>query len=166
MDDDKSKALRGKIKGYDVSGVKTDLLSLNPTRQAAVLPTLYAAQEVYGWLSEEAMREVSAITAVPAAEIKGVATFYAMYKKKPMGRHIIQLCTNVSCMIAGSDELVEVLRQEYGLEPGGTTQDDRFSLVIMECIGACGTAPAMLVDSDPYDGLTKEKMLAILQGYM
>ncbi len=136
-----------------------------PTHQGAVLPSLYAAEEVYGWLSDEAMREVSTHTAVPAAEIKGVATFYAMYKTRPMGRHVIQLCTNISCMIARSDELVEALRQEYALEPGGTTEDGRFSLVIMECIGACGTAPAMLVDSTPYDSLTREKMLAILQEY-
>ncbi|MES0335923.1 MAG: NADH-quinone oxidoreductase subunit NuoE [Candidatus Magnetobacterium sp. LHC-1] len=156
MDDTKSEALKGRIK---------DIQGHYPTHQGAVLPSLYAAQDVYGWLSDEAMREVSAHTAVPAAEIKGVATFYAMYKTRPMGRHVIQLCTNISCMIAGSDELVEALRQEYALEPGGTTEDGRFSLVIMECIGACATAPAMLIDSAPYDSLTIEKMLAILQEY-
>ncbi|MBF0537700.1 MAG: NADH-quinone oxidoreductase subunit NuoE [Nitrospirae bacterium] len=156
MDDKKSDALRGRIK---------DIMGRYPTHQAAVLPSLYAAEEVYGWLNEEAMREVSAHTAVPAAEIKGVATFYAMYKTRPMGRHVIQLCTNISCMIAGSDDLVEALRQEYALAPGSTTEDGRFSLVLMECIGACGTAPAMLVDTSAYDSLTTEKMLAILQEY-
>ncbi|KJU84162.1 NADH:ubiquinone oxidoreductase, 24 kDa subunit [Candidatus Magnetobacterium bavaricum] len=156
MDNKNSDALRGRIE---------EIKGRYPTHQAAVLPSLYAAQEVYGRLSDEAMREVSAHTAVPAAEVRGVATFYAMYKNRPMGRHIIQLCTNISCMIAGSDDLVEALRQEYDLKPGSTTGDGRFSLVLMECIGACGTAPAMMIDSTAYDSLTKEKMLAILQEY-
>jgi NADH:ubiquinone oxidoreductase subunit E len=88
-----------------------------------------------------------------------------MYKHKPAGRNIVQLCTNVSCMILGAERLVDFLKNKYGLEPGGTTADGRFSLVIMECIGACGTAPAMLVNDDFYENLTDKYLEEILGKY-
>ncbi|MEO5357495.1 MAG: NAD(P)H-dependent oxidoreductase subunit E [Nitrospirae bacterium YQR-1] len=141
------------------------LMGLYPSYQGALLPSLYAAQEIFGYISPEAIGEVSNITGVSAAQIKGVACFYAMYKTKPMGRHIIQLCTNVACMIEGAEDLVAYLGEKYGLTPGGTTQDGRFSLVIMECIGACGTAPSMILDSDSYDNLTKDRLDTLLESY-
>ena len=136
-----------------------------PTARAALLPALYLAQRDYGWLSPEAYEEVSDLLGVPKAIARGVGTFYAMYKHKPMGRHIVQLCTNVSCMILGAERLVDFLKNKYGLEPGGTTPDNRFSLVIMECIGACGTAPAMLVNDDFYENLTESSLAGILDKY-
>jgi NADH-quinone oxidoreductase E subunit len=143
----------------------TGIKKLYPSLQSAILPSLYAAQEVYGWLSQEAMREVSEHTGVPPAEIKGVATYYAMYRNKPMGRHVIQLCTNVACMLMGAETLVEFLNGKYGLAPGQTTGDGRFTLIIMECIGACATAPAMLVNEDFHENLTKENIVEILERY-
>src|SRR3990172_7251134 len=107
-----------------------------PTARAALLPAIYVAQREFGWLSPEAYEAVSDILGVPRAIARGVGTFYAMYRHVPMGRNVIQLCTNVSCMILGAERLVDLLRNRYGLEPGGTTSDSRFSLVIMECIGA------------------------------
>lgn len=133
--------------------------------QSALLPALYVIQKEYGWLSHEAMAEVGEILNVPKAMVRGVSSFYAMFRHKPMGRHLIQLCTNVACMIMGSDTLLDTLKKRYGLEPNGTTQDGRFSLVIMECIGACGTAPAMLVDTDFHDNLTEKNMVDILEKY-
>jgi NADH:ubiquinone oxidoreductase subunit E len=97
--------------------------------------------------------------------VRGTASFYSMFRHKEAGRHLIQLCTNVSCMILGAERLVDYLKNKYGLEPEGTTQDKKFSLVIMECIGACGTAPAMLVDTDFYDNLTGERIEEILEKY-
>ena len=136
-----------------------------PTARAALLPALYLAQREHGWLSPEAYEEVSDLLGVPKAIARGVGTFYAMYKHKPAGRHIVQLCTNVACMILGAERLVDLLKNRYGLEPGGTTSDKRFSLVIMECIGACGTAPAMLVNDDFYENLTEESISRILEDY-
>ncbi|MBF0464303.1 MAG: NAD(P)H-dependent oxidoreductase subunit E [Nitrospirae bacterium] len=150
------KILRGKI---------YELMELYPSYQAALLPSFFAAEEIFGFISPEAIGEISNVTGVPAAEIRGVASFYAMYKTKPMGRHIIQLCTNVSCMIEGAYSLVEYLKEKYGLTPGGTTPDGRFSLVIMECIGACGTAPAMILDTDSYENLTKDRLDTLLESY-
>lgn len=136
-----------------------------PNARAALLPALYVAQREYGWLSPDAYEAVSDLLGVPQAIARGVGSFYAMYKHKPAGRNIIQLCTNVSCMILGAERLVDFLKNKYGLEPGGTTMDERFSLVIMECIGACGTAPAMLVNDDFYENLTEKYIEEILQRY-
>ncbi|MBF0565921.1 MAG: NADH-quinone oxidoreductase subunit NuoE [Nitrospirae bacterium] len=136
-----------------------------PSIQSVLMPALYAVEQSYGWLSQDAIQEVSNHTGVPAAEIKGVATFYSMYRHEPMGRHLVQLCTNVSCLIAGVEDLVKFLDKKYGLLPGGTTKDGRLSLCLMECIGACGNPPAMLVDGDAYDNLTCEAIEQILEKY-
>jgi len=82
-----------------------------------------------------------------------------------MGRHVIQLCTNIACMLMGAETLVEFLKNKYGLAPGKTTGDGRFTLIIMECIGACATAPAMLVNEDFHENLTKENIVEILERY-
>ncbi len=136
-----------------------------PDRKSALLPSLYIAQRQFGWLSHEAMECVSKALNVPEAHVRGTASFYAMYKHRPAGRHLIQLCTNVSCMILGAEQLVDFLEKKYGVHPNGTSQDGRFSLVIMECIGACGTAPAMLVNTDFYDELSEKRIEEILEGY-
>lgn len=136
-----------------------------PQREAAVLPALYVAQEEYGWLSQEALKMVSDSLNLPDAFVRGVATFYYMYRNKPMGRHLIQVCTNVSCMLFGGERIVEILKGRYNLEPGGTSPDGRFSLIIMECIGACDMAPAMLVGKDLYGGLDENNIFEILESY-
>lgn len=136
-----------------------------PDRRSALLPSLYIAQREFGWLNHEAMQCVARTLNLPEAEVKGTASFYAMFRNKPVGRHLIQLCTNVSCMILGAEKLVDFLSGKYGVKPGGTSQDGRFSLVIMECIGACGTAPAMLVNTDFYDNLSEKRIEEILGGY-
>ncbi len=136
-----------------------------PSPESAVVPALYIAQREFGWLSHEAMQCVADALNVPEAKVRGTASFYSMFKHKQMGRHLIQLCTNVSCMILGAERLVDFLKSKYGLEPGSTTEDGRFSLVIMECIGACGGAPAMLVNEDSHDNLTEERIEEILNRY-
>ena len=136
-----------------------------PDRKSALLPALYVAQREFGWLSEEAMMSVARALNLPEAMVRGTASFYSMFRHKPVGRHLIQLCTNVSCMILGAEKLVDFLRSKYGVEPGGTSLDGRYSLVVMECIGACGTAPAMLVNTDFHDNLTEKKIEVILENY-
>ena len=128
-----------------------------PDRKSALLPSLYIAQREFGWLSQEAMESVSKALNVPEAMVRGTASFYSMYKHKPVGRHVIQLCTNISCMILGAEKLVDFLETRYGVQPNGTSRDGRFSLVIMECIGACGTAPAMLVNTDFHENLSEKR---------
>lgn len=136
-----------------------------PDRKSALLPSLYIAQREFGWLSQEAMTCVASTLNLPEAFVRGTASFYSMFRHKPVGRHVIQLCTNVSCMILGAEKLMDFLKNKYGVEPNATSEDGRFSLVEMECIGACGTAPAMLVDTDFYENLTEKSIEEILEKY-
>lgn len=142
-----------------------DVRAKYPDRRSALLPSLYIAQREFGWLSQEAMTCVASTLNLPEALVRGTASFYSMFRHKPVGRHLIQLCTNVSCMIMGAEKLVDFLGQKYGVHPNGTSQDGRFSLVIMECIGACGTAPAMLVNTDFHENLTEKNLEEILEKY-
>lgn len=136
-----------------------------PERESALLPALYVAQREFGWLSNEALLHVANVLNLPEAKVRGTASFYSMFKNKPAGRNIVQLCTNISCMIAGSDGLVNFLQTRYGMKPDETTPDGRFSLILMECIGACGTAPAMLVNTDFHENLTEQNIGEILETY-
>jgi NADH-quinone oxidoreductase E subunit len=145
----------------EIESIKTKY----PKPRSALLPALYIAQKEFGWLSHEAMQCVAHAIDVPEAAVRGTASFYAMFKHNPMGRHLIQLCTNVSCMILGAENLADFLRAKYGLESGGTTKDNRFSLMIMECIGSCGTGPAMLVNTDFHENLTEQRIEEILNTY-
>ncbi|MBI3593017.1 MAG: NADH-quinone oxidoreductase subunit NuoE [Nitrospirae bacterium] len=133
--------------------------------RSCLLPSLYVVQRESGWIDPAAMSAVGELLNVPKATVKGVATFYSMFRHKPVGRHLIQLCTNVACLVMGAERLVDMLKERYGLEPNGTTSDGRFSLVIMECIGACGTAPAMLVDTEFHDNLNEGNIITILESY-
>ena len=142
-----------------------NIRSRYPGGESALLPALYIAQREFGWLSNEAMLHVSKGLNLPEAKVRGTASFYSMFKHKPVGRNLVQICTNISCMIAGSEDLVGFLKTRYAMEPDETTPDGRFSLVIMECIGACGTAPAMLVNTDFHDNLTEKSIEEILEKY-
>lgn len=136
-----------------------------PSIKSALLPSLFVAQREYGWLSQKALMAVADYLNLPPATVRGTASFYSLFKNKKAGRHLIQLCTNISCMVLGSERLKDILKRDYGLEPGGTSSDGRFSLLIMECIGACDTAPAMLVNTDSYGNLTELNLAGILEKY-
>lgn len=136
-----------------------------PSDRSAVLPALIAAQRYYGWLSPTALETVAEALDIHKSQIRGVATFHTMFKNKQSGRHFIQLCSNIACMLFGAETLLEILKESYGLVDGGTTEDGRFSLAIMECIGACDTPPAMLVNDDFYTNLTRESIIEILENY-
>ncbi len=142
-----------------------EIRAKSPDAKSALLPSLYVAQREFGWLSPEAMTCVAKTLNLPEAMVRGTASFYAMFRHNPVGRNVIQLCTNVSCMILGSDRLLDLFKSRFDLEPGKTTKDGRFSLVIMECIGACGTAPAMLVNTDFHDNLTEQNLEEMLGKY-
>ena len=130
-----------------------------------LIPSLLDLQQRRNFLCNNGMREISAELDLTPSMVKGVASFYSMFRLKPVGRHVIYLCTNIACMILGAESLLELLKRQYGLEPGGTTEDGRFSLVIKECIGACDGAPAMLVNEDLHRDLNESNIISILEGY-
>jgi NADH-quinone oxidoreductase subunit E len=131
-------------------------------KAAALLPVLRAAQELFGVLSPEVQRLAAERLGVSPARVDEVATFYAMFNTRPVGRHLIELCTNVSCCLTGSERIWEHLQKKLGVKPGETTADGRITLREVECLGSCGTAPAMLVDEEMHERLTVEKVDEIL----
>jgi len=138
------------------------ILSRYPTKQAALLPVLWVAQETWGWISKEAAEEVARVLELPPAHVAGVLTFYTMYNLEPVGRHLLQFCTSISCHLAGAERLVEHCRKRLGIDLGQTTPDGKFTMVEVECIAGCDRAPSMMVNDayhEPMDGAKLDAML-------
>jgi NADH-quinone oxidoreductase subunit E len=133
-----------------------------PTKVALLLPALHAAQDEYGWLPPEVMDEVAAYIGIHPAQVREVASFYTMYNLKPVGKHHLKICTNVACLLMGADNLVHHCEKKLGISCGETTKDGKFTLMEEECLGACGTAPAMMLNNDYHEKLDVKKMDEIL----
>ena len=134
-------------------------------RQSAVMAALQIVQENNGgYLTQELMDQVAAYLDMPPIAVYEVATFYSMYELKPVGRHKVCVCTNVSCMINGSDKIVEHMEKKLGIKLGETTGDGKFTLKEVECLGACGGAPMFQIGTKYYENLTTELVDSILEG--
>jgi NADH-quinone oxidoreductase E subunit len=134
-----------------------------PTEQALLLPLLHAIQEKEGWVSEAAMGEASHFLHLPLAKVKEVATFYTMYLKKPVGKHHVQVCTNIACFLRGSDDLLACIEKRLGIHCGETTKDGKFTLSEVECLAACGTAPVIQINHDYHENLSEASCLDLLE---
>ncbi|QYZ66929.1 MAG: NADH dehydrogenase [Gammaproteobacteria bacterium (ex Lamellibrachia satsuma)] len=134
-------------------------------KQSAVMAALRIIQDANGgWLTTELMNDVAAYLDMAPIAVYEVATFYSMYELKPVGKHKICICTNVSCMINNSDRVVDHLEDRLGIKLGQTTEDGRFTLKEVECLGACGGAPMMQIGKQYYENLTPEIIDSILEG--
>ena len=131
--------------------------------QAVLLEALWLWQEQYGWISQEGMNEIASIVNVPPHEVYGVVTFYTMFNTKPVGRHKLEVCTNISCMLRNCDSILNHIGAKLNIGVGETTPDSRFTLVEAECLGSCGTAPMMQVGDDYYEDLDQERVDKILE---
>ncbi|MBN1571917.1 MAG: NADH-quinone oxidoreductase subunit NuoE [Deltaproteobacteria bacterium] len=151
----------GKLSDTSINKIK-EISRRYPTSESALLPALYVAQREKGWLAKEIMDEVADALDLPRVRVYGVATFYTMYYKKPMGKYVIQVCTNVSCMINGGEEIFGHLKKKFGIKSGETTGDGLFSILEVECLGNCGNAPVMQVNEDFYENLTIEAVDEII----
>jgi NADH-quinone oxidoreductase subunit E len=127
-------------------------------RAAAMLPALHLGQEIFGWCSPEVQRLCADRLGTSPARAEEVATFYVMYLTAPIGRHLVEICTNVSCCLSGGERIFEHLKAKLAVKNGGTTPDRRITLREVECLGACGTAPAMLVDEEMHERLSLEQV--------
>ena len=127
-----------------------------PTKRAVLLPALHHVQHTYGWIPVQAMEEVAAFLEVSPAEVMDTATFYEEYWLRPKGQYLIQVCRSLSCEICGSRAVTERLKEKLGVELGETTPDGRFTLIELECLGSCGTAPAVLVNEVLHENLEVE----------
>lgn len=132
-------------------------------KRSAVMAALRILQDQNGgWLSNDLMDAVAEYLAMPPIAVYEVATFYSMYRLQPCGRHKISVCTNISCVLCGSDEIVEHLQDKLGIKLGQSTADGKFFLQEVECLGACVGAPMMQVDKDYHEHLTPQKVDEIL----
>lgn len=133
-----------------------------PSRVALLLPALHAAQDELSWLPPEVLAEIGKYIGIHAAQVREVASFYTMYNLKPVGKYHLKICTNVSCVLRGADELVKHCEKRFGVKCGETTPDKKFTLYEEECLGACGTAPAMMLNNDYHENLTVKSIDQIL----
>jgi len=134
-----------------------------PTKKAALLPALWLAQEENdGWIPREAMKDIADFLELAPAEVEGVATFYTMYNKVPIGKHHLEVCHNIVCMAVGADALIDHIGEKLGIDKGATTADRKFTLNGAECLGACANAPCMMVGGTYYEDLDFAKTDKIL----
>jgi len=141
------------------------VLARYPSRQAALLPLLWLCQERWGWISPGIERAIAERLALSPAVVEGVVSFYTMYQREPPGRYLLQVCTTLSCQLCGTGELVGHLKQKLGIDFGETTPDGRFTLVDVQCLGACGEGPVVQINNDYYTGLTVERLDALLDRF-
>ena len=140
-----------------------ELLTRYPTKMAALLPALWMVQRERGWVSDEAMAEVSQLLDLTAAYVKGVVTFYTMYHQHPVGRHFVQVCTTSPCGVCGAEDVVAAFLQHTGCrELGATSPDGRYTVIEVECLGACGFATPVMINEQFVESVTPERVPEIL----
>lgn len=139
------------------------ILSRYPDRQAALLPALHMAQEIRGYLSPDTMDEVAEKLLLPPAYVRGVATFYTMYNLQPLGRYLIQVCTNISCNLCGGDAVLEAFLEATGTEMGEVSADGRFTVIEVECLGACGFPTVVQINERFFENVKVADVPAILE---
>ena len=141
-------------------------LAKYPTKMAALLPALWMVQRAHGWVSPEGMAECAEVLGLTPAYVKGVVTFYTMYHQHPVGRHFVQVCTTSPCNLCGAEDVVKALLQATGAgELGATSADGKWTVIEVECLGACGFATPILVDDDFIESVTPAKVPEIVKRY-
>lgn len=128
------------------------------TRHAALLPTLHAVQAEVGWLPHQALIEVAEFLGLKPADVIDTASFYEEYWLRPKGKRVVWVCRSIACEFCGHKDIVDACRRKLGVEVGETSDDDEFTLMEIECLGSCGTAPVALIDHALHENLTPEKM--------
>jgi len=142
------------------------ILSRYPTKQAALLPALWVVQRERGWISDRNMAEVAEALGITPAYVKGVVTFYTMYHQHPVGRNFVQVCTTSPCNICGAEGVVKAFLEQTGAkDAGATSPDGKWTIIEVECLGACGFATPVLINDDFLENVTPEKVPEIVKKY-
>ena len=139
------------------------ILSHYPAKRAALLPVLTLAQREFGWISQEVADYLSELMGYPPSDILSVATFYTMLQKKPVGKFHMEICRNVSCWLMGTYPCVDEIKRQLKVDVGEITPDGKFSWNLTECLGSCGTAPAMQVGDRYFENLTPARIAEIIE---
>jgi NADH-quinone oxidoreductase E subunit len=143
-----------------------EILTRYPTKQAALLPALWLAQEARGWISDRTMVEVAAVLGMTPADVQGVVTFYTLYHRHPVGKNFVQVCTTSPCNLCGAEDVVKALLEHTGAkELGATSPDGRWTVTEVECLGACGFATPVLINDDFVESVTPERVPELVKRY-
>lgn len=134
-------------------------------KSGSLIPVLQKAQEIFGYLPLEVQKKIAEGLKVPMSRVYGVSTFYAQFTLEPRGEHTIGLCMGTACYVRGSNKILEKLKEELGIDVGGTTEDKKFTLEATRCLGACGLAPVMMIDENVYGRLKPDMIPDILNKY-
>jgi NADH-quinone oxidoreductase subunit E len=140
------------------------LMGKYPRKRSALIPALQLAQKEAGYVSQELMSEIAGLFDLAPNEVNEVVSFYTMFYKKPVGRYVIQVCTNISCLLCNAEAIVAHLIRRLGINIGETSADRRYTLLEVECLGSCGTSPVIQINEDYYEDLTIEKLDRVLDG--
>ncbi|MBA2657532.1 MAG: NADH-quinone oxidoreductase subunit NuoE [Tatlockia sp.] len=166
MPDNSTKLLRQFVSSASMDEIDHWISKYPPEeRQSAVMSTLRIVQEELGFLTPEFMDAVANYLKMPAIAVYEVASFYSMYECKPIGQNLINVCTNISCKLCGSAEIVKHLEEKLAIKLGETTTDGKYTLRAVECLGACVNAPMMQINKKYYENLTNDKIDTVLERY-
>lgn len=144
--------------------IKDEIIPRYETRLACLLPALHLVQHEYGWIPGAAMKEIADALGVRPAEVLDTASFYEEYWLKPKGKHLVSVCRSIACECLGQREVTEALKAKLGVDVGETTDDDRFTLIELECLGACGGAPAILIDETLHEHVSPQAVGKLIEG--
>ena len=134
------------------------------TRESALIPCLYEAQKVFGWISPEVIDVLAKEMDIPPSRVNEVAQFYTMFNKKPVGKYHIQVCTNISCCMVGARETMDQICQKLGVKPGEVSKDGKYTVEGVECLGSCGSGPMAQINDDYFENLSPENLDQVLKG--
>lgn len=139
-----------------------EVIARYPQKRAALLPILHLVQEDIGYISAAEEKQVADLLEIKPIQVREVVTFYTMYSRKSVGKYHIQICSNLTCSLLGAQTLIDYLKEKLGIELGETTEDKKFTLTTVECLGACEHAPCMMINYDYYGNLDKKTIDEIL----
>jgi NADH-quinone oxidoreductase subunit E len=142
-----------------------ELLDHYRNYEGGLIPVLQEAQNIYGYLPADALERISQEMRIPFSEVFGVVTFYSQFHLKPRGRNIVRVCLGTACHVLGGSKIMDALKDALGVDNGGTTQDLRYTLESVACIGACGLAPCIMINDDTHGRLVPADMKKILEQY-
>lgn len=147
----------------ELRGTIADIVGRYPERRAAILPVLHLVQRERGFIGPDDEIAIARICGLHPVDVREVLTFYTMFRRQPAGRRLVQVCTNLSCTIRGGERILDRVRTVLGIEPGQTTRDGRFTLVEVECLGACDKSPCLMIDDVLHGDLTEENVEALFR---
>lgn len=157
-------ALISPLSDAEQSEIEAEVAHL-PDRESAAIDALMIVQKHRGWISDESLRAIAKFLDMSAAKLDGIATFYNLIHRQPVGRNVVMVCDSVSCYVMGADGLAQKVQEHLGIKFGETTTDDRFTLIPIVCLGACDRAPAMIINEDLFGPVMEEDLAELFSRY-